>query len=359
MIPPGSTLGILGGGQLGRMIALAAARLGYACHVLAPEPDSPAFAVARATCAAYDDPTALDALAATVSVVTIEFENVPVVALRHLERRVPVRPGPEVLALTQDRLAEKRFLAGLGVPLAPFRPVTTADEAVAALAAVGGRGVLKTIRFGYDGRGQRMVEDPEAAAAAFHGLGPGALVFEERIDFEREISVLTARRADGAKASFPPVENRHEKHILKTTTAPAAIAPALAREAVAIAEGIADALELVGLLAVEMFVTRDGRLLVNELAPRPHNSGHWTIDACPVSQFEQLVRAICDLPLGDPRPFAAAVMDNLLGEEVEAWPALLAEPGARVHLYGKREVRPGRKMGHVTRLRPLEGALRR
>lgn len=359
MIEPGSTLGILGGGQLGRMTALAAARLGYTCHVLAPEPDSPAFAVAKSTCAAYDDPVALDALAAAVRVVTIEFENVPVAALEHLARLVPVRPSASVLAVTQDRLAEKRFLAELGAPLARFRPVATVEEAEAALAGLGGRGVLKTTRLGYDGRGQRMLAASQEAAAAFRALGKGPLVLEERVEFEREISVVTARRADGAVASFPPVENRHERHVLKTTIAPAPIPPALAREAVALAEAIAEALGLVGLLAVEMFVTRDGRLLVNELAPRPHNSGHWTLDACPVSQFEQLVRAICDLPLGDPQPFAAALMDNLLGEEVEAWPALLAEPGARLHLYGKRETRPGRKMGHVTRLRPIEGTLRR
>ena len=360
MIPPGSTLGILGGGQLGRMTALAAARLGYACHVLAPEPDSPAFAVARSTCAAYEDATALDAFAAGVAVVTLEFENVPVPALERLARRVPVRPGPKILAITQDRLAEKRFLVDRQVPLARFRAVRTAEETAAALAELGGRGVLKTTRFGYDGRGQRMLASPAEAAEAFAALaGAGPLVLEERVDFAREISVVTARRADGTRASFPPVENRHEGHILKTTLAPAPIPAALARAAVSLAEGIARALDVVGLLAVEMFVTGDDRLLVNELAPRPHNSGHWTLDACPVSQFEQLVRAVCDLPLGDPEPFAGAVMENLLGEEVEAWPALLAEPGARLHLYGKRETRLGRKMGHVTRLRPLDPTVRR
>jgi len=359
MIPPGATLGILGGGQLGRMTALAAARLGYSCHVFAPEPDSPAFAVARATCTSYEDQRALEAFAASVSVVTLEFENVPVAALELLSRRVPVRPNAAVLAVTQDRLAEKRFLTKHRFPVAPHREVRDPAEARQALPALGGRGVLKTTRFGYDGRGQRIVESPREAEEAFAALGIGPKVLEAFVDFEREISVVTARRADGARASYPPVENRHEHHILRTTLAPASIAPSLAAEAVALAEAVARALDVVGLLAVEMFVTRDGRLLINELAPRPHNSGHWTLDACPVSQFEQLVRAVCDLPLGDPTPFAAAVMDNLLGEEVRAWPRLLAEPGARVHLYGKHEIRPGRKMGHVTRIYPLEGGLRR
>ncbi|MCS6778703.1 MAG: 5-(carboxyamino)imidazole ribonucleotide synthase [Geminicoccaceae bacterium] len=359
MIAPGATIGILGGGQLGRMTALAAADLGYACHVYAPEPDSPAFAVARSTCAAWDDLEALDQFARSVAVVTLEFENVPVFALERLARRVPVRPGPSVLAVTQDRLAEKEFLRTNGFPLAPYRGVDSAEGIGRALRELGGPGVLKTTRLGYDGRGQRVIGSPEEVEPALAALGTRALVLEAFVPFEREISVVTARRADGARASFPPVENRHEHHILKTTIAPAPIADALATEAMRLAEAIAERLGVVGLLAVEMFVVSGGRLLVNELAPRPHNSGHWTLDACPVSQFQQLVRAICDLPLGDPTPFAGAVMDNLLGEEVASWPELLAEPGARLHLYGKREVRPGRKMGHVTRLRPLAGALMR
>ncbi len=359
MIPPGSTIGILGGGQLGRMTALAAARLGYSCHVFAPEPDSPAFAVARGTCAPYENERALAAFAAEVAVVTLEFENVPRGALDFLAQRVLVRPDAAVLAVTQDRLAEKRFLVSRGFPVVDHREVRNPEEAGRALVELGGRIALKTTRFGYDGRGQRIVASPQEAADAFVGLGGASLILEQFVAFEREISVVTARRADGARASFPPVENRHERHILRATVAPAPIAPALAERAVALAEAIAEAVGVVGLLAVEMFVTPEGRLLVNELAPRPHNSGHWTLDACPVSQFEQLIRAICDLPLGDPTPFAAAVMENLLGEEVNAWPRLLAEPGARLHLYGKREVRPGRKMGHVTRLRPLDGSIRR
>lgn len=359
MIGPGATIGILGGGQLGRMTALAAADLGYACHVYAPEPDSPAFAVAGSTCAAWDDLEALDRFARSVAVVTLEFENVPAAALERLAGRVPVRPGPEVLAVTQDRMAEKEFLRSNGFPVAPFRGVDTAEAIRTALRELGGRGVLKTTRLGYDGRGQRVLAAPEEAEPALAALGTRALVLEAFVAFEREISVVTARRADGTKASFPPVENRHEHHVLKTTIAPAPIADALAAEAIRLAEAIAERLGVVGLLAVEMFVVSGGRLFINELAPRPHNSGHWTLDACPVSQFQQLVRAICDLPLGDPAPFAGAVMENLLGEEVARWPELLAEPGARVHLYGKREIRPGRKMGHVTRLRPLGAAFMR
>ncbi len=357
MIPPGATIGILGGGQLGRMTALAAAELGYSCHIFAPEPDSPAFAVARYTCASYSDEAALDAFADQVDVVTVEFENIPVAALERLSRNRPVRPGPNVLAVAQDRLAEKRFLSAHGFPVTAFRAVRSAEEAQEAAYALGPRVVLKTRRFGYDGRGQRTIASAEEARGAFEALGGGELVLEAFVPFTREISVITARRADGARASFPPVENHHQHHILKQTIAPAPISSSLAQEAVALAEAIAERLEVVGLLAVEMFVAPGDRLLVNELAPRPHNSGHWTQDACPVSQFQQLVRAICDLPLGDPRPFAAAVMENLLGDEVQRWPQLLAEPGARLHLYGKREVRSGRKMGHVTRLRwdePIE-----
>ena len=350
---PGATIGILGGGQLGRMTALAAARLGYRAHVFAPEPDGPAAQVTDlATVAPYDDPAALARFARAVDVVTIEFENLPLVALRKLARVRPMRPAPEVLAICQDRLKEKAFLDEIGVPVTPHWPVRDGRELARALRAHGGRAVLKTTRFGYDGKGQSSLEPDADADAAWTRLRAEVGILEAWVDFEREISVITARAADGARATYPPVENRHENHILARTVAPAAIAPELAAEAQALAERIAAALGVVGLLAVEMFMTRDGRLLVNELAPRPHNSGHWTIDACATSQFEQLVRAVCGLPLGVPEPFAGAIMDNLLGAAVEAWPELLAEPGARVHLYGKREVRPGRKLGHVTRLTP-------
>ena len=351
-LPPGSVIGIVGGGQLGRMSALAAARLGYRCHILAPEPDSPAMQVtSAATVAAYEDRAALQRFAAAVDVVTIEFENLPIEPLADLAKVRPVHPSPAVLAVCQDRIREKQFLDGIGVPVAHHFPVWSAAEVARGLAALRGPGVLKTARFGYDGKGQLRLARDADAERAWASFRTGAALLEGLVEFEREISVITARGTDGAMTSFVPVENRHEGGILVRTLAPAPIPEDLAGEAVALAERIARELELIGLLAVEMFVTPDHRLLVNELAPRPHNSGHWTIDACAVSQFEQLVRAICGLPLGDPARFSDGVMDNLLGQEVERWPELLAEPGARLHLYGKREVRPGRKLGHVTRLR--------
>jgi 5-(carboxyamino)imidazole ribonucleotide synthase len=350
-IPPGAVIGILGGGQLGRMTALAAARLGYRCHVLAPEPDSPAADVcATFTRAGYGDAAALAAFADAVDVVTLEFENVPVAALETLARTRPVRPGANVLRVTQDRLAEKRFVAGLGVGVTGFAPVRDGRDLAEARGRLGAAGVLKTTRFGYDGKGQLRITpdaDPQAAVAM---LGAGELIYEAWVEFRLELSVITARSPDGRQASYVPVENRHRDGILDVTLAPAAVPPEVAARATAIAERIAAALGLEGLLAVELFLARDGRILVNELAPRPHNSGHWTVDACAVSQFEQQVRAVCGLPLGDPAPFAAAEMRNLLGHDVDRWPELVAEPGARLHLYGKRETRPGRKMGHVTRL---------
>jgi 5-(carboxyamino)imidazole ribonucleotide synthase len=353
-LAPGAVIGILGGGQLGRMTALAAARLGYRCHVFAPEADGPAAQVThRTTIAPYDDAAAVARFARAVDVVTIEFENLPLEPLRELARAVPMRPAPDVLAICQDRVREKAFLAAIGVPTARNWMVRDARELAGALGEHRGRGVLKTARFGYDGKGQLPVEAGADAAAAWAAFGADIGVLEAWIDFATEISVITARAADGAQVSYPPVLNQHREHILARTIAPAPIAPELAAEAIALAERIAAALDVIGLLAVEMFVTRDGRLLVNELAPRPHNSGHWTLDACAVSQFEQLVRAVCGLPLGAPAPFAEAVMDNLLGADIEAWPELLAEPGARVHVYGKREIRPGRKLGHVTRLTRL------
>jgi 5-(carboxyamino)imidazole ribonucleotide synthase len=356
-LAPGAVIGILGGGQLGRMTALAAARLGYRCHVYAPEPDGPAAMVTNlVTIAPYDDAAALARFARSVDVVTIEFENLPLEPLAELARATPMRPAPAVLAICQDRVREKAFLARFGVPTARNWTVRDARELARALDEHGGRGVLKTARFGYDGKGQLPVEPGADAAAAWTRLGAEVGVLEAHVDFAAEISVITARAADGAQVSYPPALNEHREHILARTIAPAPLAPELAAAAIALAERIAAALGLVGLLAVEMFVTRDGRLLVNELAPRPHNSGHWTIDACAVSQFEQLVRAVCGLPLGAPAPFAEAVMDNLLGASVDTWPALLAEPGARVHLYGKREMRPGRKLGHVTRLTRLLGS---
>lgn len=350
-LAPGATIGIVGGGQLGRMTTLAAARLGYRCHVLTPEPDAPAVQVTnRATIARYDDPAALAGFARAVDVVTIEFENLPLEPLADLARTTPMRPSPEVLAICQDRLKEKDFLRRIGVATAPYWAIRDAVDLARALDEHGAQAILKTTRFGYDGKGQLPLAPGADVAEAWARHGGGDAVLEGWVDFAAEISVITARDQDGRQVSYPPVENRHQDQILARTIAPAPIARPLAAAARALAERIALALEVVGLLAVEMFLTRNGRLLVNELAPRPHNSGHWTIDACAVSQFEQLVRAVCGLPLGDPGVLAGAVMDNLLGQAVEAWPALLAEPGARLHLYGKGEVRAGRKLGHVTRL---------
>jgi 5-(carboxyamino)imidazole ribonucleotide synthase len=350
-LSPGACIGVIGGGQLGRMTALAAARLGYRCHVFTPEADSPAAQVTnRVTVADYDDLGALERFGQAVDVVTIEFENLPVEPLAMLSLRVPVHPSPAVLAICQDRRLEKGFLDRIGVATAPWQAVADAEGLAAAQAALNGQVVLKTARLGYDGKGQLALAPGDDPAAAWARFGDAPAVAEARIDFACEISVITARGRDGAEAGYPPVENRHERHILARTIAPAALPAALADQARALAARIARELEVTGLLAVEMFVTRDQRLLVNELAPRPHNSGHWTIDACAISQFELLVRALCGLPLPEPGRFADAVMDNLLGSAVAAWPDLLAEPGARLHLYGKREIRAGRKLGHVTRL---------
>lgn len=350
-LPPGRRIGILGGGQLGRMTALAAARLGYRCHVLAPEADSPAGEVAAAwTRADYLDDAALHAFAQSVDVVTLEFENVPAAALERLAALVPVRPSPGVLATCQDRLAEKGFLAAQGIATARWAAVHGPSDLAAAVVRTGLPALLKTARLGYDGKGQALVRDLDEAREAWVRLGAVPMILEGFVSFAMEMSVVIARGLDGGCAAYVPVENRHEHHILRTTIAPAALPEAAAEEAVEIARRIASGLDLVGVLGVEMFWTADRRILVNELAPRPHNSGHWTIDACWTSQFEQQVRAVCGLPLGDSGRFCDAVMTNLLGDEVEAWPTLLAEPGARLHLYGKREARPGRKMGHVTRL---------
>lgn len=356
-LAPGATIGVLGGGQLGRMTALAAARLGCRTAVLAPEAEAPAADVAwRHWQAGYDDAAALAEFLAVVDVVTLEWENVPVSALTAIAGQKPMRPGAEVLRITQDRFLEKSFVAGLGVPVAPFVAIDSAEALVAGLDRLGPRAVLKTRRFGYDGKGQEVLGPESRPVEAFDRLGGArsggeALILEAFVPFERELSVIVARRPSGEMRCYPPVENRHEAQILLETIAPAELPEPVTRAAIDITERIAAELRLEGLLAVEMFLEPGGRLLVNELAPRPHNSGHWTIDGCAVSQFEQQVRAILDLPLGDTTPLAPCVMRNLLGDAIDAWPAILAEPGACLHLYGKREARPGRKMGHVTRFR--------
>lgn len=353
VIAPGATIGILGGGQLGRMLALAAARLGYRCHIFAPEADQPAAQVSAAsTRAAYDDGAALRALASQVAVVTYEFENVPVETVRTLESLVPVRPGARSLEIAQDRLNEKSFANALGIGTAAFAAVDDRLGLDTALERVGAPAILKTRRLGYDGKGQAAIDDASDLDAAWARIGKAPAILEAHVDFEREISVVVARGLDGSVAPFVPVENRHVGGILDVTTAPAMIAPSLASDAEELGSRVADALDHVGVLCVELFVTRGGQLLMNELAPRVHNSGHWTIDACETSQFEQHIRAVCGLPLGSAERHSDAVMKNLIGDEVTRWPALLADPAAHVHLYGKAEARPGRKMGHVTWLKP-------
>ncbi len=352
VLPPGSIIGIFGGGQLGRMTALAAARLGYRCHVFTPEKDSPCAQVAAgATVAAYDDAAALDDFAAAVHVVTPEFENVPAEALAYLAQRVPVRPGPDVFAIAQDRIKEKTFCNKAGAPTAKFLEVRSGGDVAKAMAELGTPLVLKTARMGYDGKGQVKVEKGADPEAAFKATGASGGIAEAWVNYRMEISVIAARGLDGKTLAYPAVENRHKHHILDETIAPAAIDARLAAEADRIATHLAARLDLIGLLAVEMFVTRDGKVLVNELAPRPHNSGHWTIDACLTSQFEQCVRAVCGLPLGSVERHSDAVMKNLIGAEADRWPAILQDPAAKLHLYGKAEARPGRKMGHVTRLK--------
>ncbi|MDR6952226.1 5-(carboxyamino)imidazole ribonucleotide synthase [Ancylobacter sp. 3268] len=355
MLKPGSTIGILGGGQLARMIALAAAPLGLKAHIYAPEDGSPAFQVADAhTQAAYDDPAALERFARAVDVVTYEFENVPVDTAGHLARFVPVHPGAKALGITQDRLAEKNFVNGLGIEVAPFAAVDGDAALEAALARIGRPAVLKTRRFGYDGKGQVMIRPGEDAAAAFKAIGRHSAVLEGFVPFECEVSVVAARALDGTVAAYEVTENEHRHHILHKSTVPARLGAASVAAAADIARRIGDALDYVGVFAVELFVVGRGaeeRLVVNEIAPRVHNSGHWTLGGARTSQFEQHVRAIAGWPLGAAERLGARVeMTNLIGEEAETWPAVLAEPGAMLSLYGKAEARPGRKMGHVTRV---------
>jgi 5-(carboxyamino)imidazole ribonucleotide synthase len=349
-LAPGATIGILGNGQLGRMTALAAARLGYRTHSFGPEADSPAAQVSSvATVGDYRDAAALAKFFAACDVVTYEFENIPVEAVAKVAAKATaaLHPSAKILAICQDRIAEKSFLNRIGIATAPFRAVRKRNDLERALADLGRPSVLKTARMGYDGKGQILVAKRTPIDEAFAVLKGTDGILEGFVDFEREISVVIAR-GTGAVAFYLPVENRHTHHILDETIAPAKLPAKLANEAEAMAHHIAAKLNLTGVLAVEMFVTRGGRLLVNELAPRPHNSGHWTIDACPASQFDQLVRAVAGLPLGDPERHSDARMKNLIGDDVLRVPALLKDKRAILHLYGKAEPRPGRKMGHVT-----------
>jgi 5-(carboxyamino)imidazole ribonucleotide synthase len=353
-LPPNATIGLVGGGQLGRMSAMAAARLGYRCHILTRELDSPAAQVSHAvTISDYRDPVSLRAFASAVDVISFEFENVSAEGLDLLASLRPVRPAPSVLRISQDRIDEKTFLNRAGVATAPWAPVGSLRELQEAVQRLGLPAVLKTTRLGYDGKGQAMLRAPEDLDAAWERLEPKPLVLEGFVDFACEISVVAARGMDGAMTAFDTVENRHRNHILDLTLAPARVLPAVDQAARAIAHRVAGALELVGLLAVEMFVDSGGKVLVNEIAPRPHNSGHWTIDACPASQFEMHIRSIAGLPLPPAIRHSDAVMKNLIGPAGMAlWVAALAEPGIIPHLYGKADALPGRKMGHVTRLFP-------
>ncbi len=357
-LAPNATIGIVGGGQLGRMSALAAARLGYRCHILSDTPDSPAAQVAAGeTVGSYDDPAVLREFAARVDVVTFEFENVSAAGLDLLASLKPVRPSPAVLRISQDRALEKAFVNRAGIATAPWRLVDSAADLHQAAAAIGLPAILKTTRLGYDGKGQCRLDPGCDLDAAFAALAPKPLILEGFVDFACEVSVVVARGVDGDIATFDVVENRHRHHILDLTLAPARIPPETAARARQIAHDIAEAIDLVGLLAVEMFIDAKGAVLVNELAPRPHNSGHWTIDACPASQFEMHIRAVAGLPLPPATRHSDAVMKNLVGPaETALWPEILATPGLIPHLYGKEDARPGRKMGHVTRLFP-RGAL--
>jgi 5-(carboxyamino)imidazole ribonucleotide synthase len=355
LIPPGKTIGILGGGQLGRMLALAAARLGYHCHIYAPEADSPAFEVSAAhTIASYSDETALRHFAANVDVVTYEFENVPARTVEVLAQRVAVRPGAKALAICQDRMAEKRLARDLGAQTADFASVDSEAELVVRIAEIGLPAILKTRRFGYDGKGQVRIKAAFEAPSAFAALRSQPSILESVVPFTREVSVVAARGLDSSFRAFSVTENEHANHILKRSVAPANLHPVTARKATEIARQIGDKLEYIGVFAVEFFITGEGgseALYVNEIAPRVHNSGHWTLDGADTSQFEQHIRAVTGLPLGSVAQRAPQVeMFNLIGAEAAEWAAILAEPGAQLHLYGKTEAREGRKMGHVTRL---------
>ena len=350
-LPPGSLVGILGGGQLGRMLAMAAARLGYPCRIFEPGA-APAADVAREWVrAGYDDAAALRRFAEGCAVVTYEFENVPVAALDIVEQAAPVRPGRLALATAQDRLTEKTFFAQAGLGVAPFAGIAAPADLAGALAQTGLPAILKTRRMGYDGKGQARVADLAEAAAAFDALGGVPTIAEGVVPFTAEISVIAARGRDGAVAAYDPGLNRHAEGILRQTVVPAPIPAALRTDAVLIASRILTALDYVGVVGVELFVTPAG-LLVNEIAPRVHNSGHWTQNGCAVDQFEQHIRAVTGWPLGDGSRHADVTMENLIGDDVERVPALARDPACAIHLYGKDAVRPGRKMGHVNRIAP-------
>ncbi|MBA2270003.1 MAG: 5-(carboxyamino)imidazole ribonucleotide synthase [Chthoniobacterales bacterium] len=350
---PGATIGVMGGGQLGRMLAFAARRTGYRVHIFSPEKDGPAAQVSnRSIVADYADEEAVKRFAADVDVITFEFENIPVQTIEWCAHDHDVRPAGAILHIAQNRLREKNFLAHAGIPLAPFRAVRSASGLKSALGEIGRPAILKTAAFGYDGKGQQAINEDANLEEVWSASSGNELVLEGAVAFEKEVSVLVARGTDGAIKTFPLCENIHRDHILDITVVPARVESSVERAAAELARSIAEKLELVGLLAVEMFLKANGDLLVNELAPRPHNSGHWTIEACATSQFEQQVRAVCGLPLGATNVLRPAAMANLLGDVWQSgepdWSAALAVGGVGLHLYGKREPRLRRKMGHLT-----------
>lgn len=350
-LEPGAVIGILGGGQLGRMLSVAAARLGFRCHIFEPGANPPAGQVVeQVTTAGYDDAEALKHFAKSVNVITFEFENIPTSALDILQAHCPIRPGREALRISQDRLTEKSFLQGLGLQTAPFADITDLAGLTAALDRIGTPAILKTRRLGYDGKGQVRLNRLEDAAQALAEMGGAAAILEGFIDFSYEVSVIAARGLNGEVACFDPGENRHLGGILHTTTVPARLGQSQRTDAILLAANTLNALDYVGVLGVELFVTPGG-LIVNEIAPRVHNSGHWTQGACAVDQFEQHVRAIVGWPLGDGQRYADVVMENLIGTDVDRLPDLAILPNTAIHLYGKADTKPGRKMGHVNTLR--------
>ncbi len=350
MLPTGAMIGILGGGQLGRMLSVAAARLGFKTHIFEPGTNPPAGQVAdRVTTAAYDDENALKAFAESVDVITYEFENIPTQALDLLEAHRPIRPGREALRVSQDRLTEKTFLQGLGLKTAPFADITDLNSLQAAIDEIGTPAILKTRRFGYDGKGQARLRAPNDAEAALGDMAGAPSILEGFVEFSHEVSVIAARGLDGQVACFDPGENVHRDGILHTTTIPARLSPAQRTDAVLLAANILNALDYVGVMGVELFVTPEG-LVVNEIAPRVHNSGHWTQNGCAVDQFEQHIRAVTGWPLGDGQRHSDVVMENLIGHDMDRVPELARERDIALHLYGKAEVKVGRKMGHFNRI---------
>ncbi len=348
-IPPASTIGIIGGGQLGRMLSLAASKMGYKTHIYSPDIDAPAKQVtALATTADYNDLESLKRFASQVDVITFEFENIPSESIRVLSAEKPTYPDYKILRTCQHRVLEKQFVNDCGIETAPFAQVRSLDELNNAVKVTGLPAILKTCEFGYDGKGQAKIITDSDIQAAWNLLSTNDAILEGMINFEREVSVIVARNIGGEIAVYPVVENIHVNHILDTTIAPAKVKPEVERVAREIALKIAEKFNLVGLLAIEMFVCSDGRVLVNEMAPRPHNSGHWSIEGCITSQFEQHIRAVCNLPLGSTDVLRSCTMKNLLGEDIEQWAAHLSNPNAKLHLYGKSEAKSGRKMGHVT-----------